>query len=422
MNADKIADFMLEEYKQIANAYQDLHAQHNELVRSYLTLVALPVTVLSVAIKVLGTKGANGEDLLPGGFGLLLPTLVLFMVALCVVGYAVFRALVSTRAEAILYVRTVNVVRRFFEDHASDVDLGKYLVLPGYDHRMPPFKEGPETRAFWNIVIVQALNAVIATVTGLAFVWWLDRELKDYVKPFVHWLPTLLSDSYADAKWMIPCSLGLVYLFFQLWQRDRSLSRAEQKYKPKFNSLAPSKVIGVDLDGVLADLAEGVIKKLNSLFSIRVTREHITSHNIEECLGVSGDQVRAIFSSEDIFVNLAPVSGAKEAIQRLRERGWYVHIVTDRFSHENDWSVSRDWLTNNGFRWEHLDLVRAREKPAYARIHGIRYFIEDNVDTARALASVCERVFLINEPYNQGSVPENVVRVGTWLEVVSCLS
>ena len=94
MNTDKIADLMLEEYKQIANAYQDFHAQQNELVRSYLTLVALPVTVLAVTIKFLGTKGLEGESLLSGGFGFLILTLLVLMVALGAVGYSVFRALV----------------------------------------------------------------------------------------------------------------------------------------------------------------------------------------------------------------------------------------------------------------------------------------------------------------------------------------
>ena len=48
---DKTADFMLEEYKQIANGYQDLHAQQNELIKFYLTLVAVPASVLAVVAQ-----------------------------------------------------------------------------------------------------------------------------------------------------------------------------------------------------------------------------------------------------------------------------------------------------------------------------------------------------------------------------------
>ena len=47
----------------------------------------------------------------------------------------------------------------------------------------------------------------------------------------------------------------------------------------------------------------------------------------------------------------------------------------------------------------------------------IRAFVEDDFDKAKRLADICEVVFLIEHPYNKGSLPMNVIRVRSWEEV-----
>jgi len=418
MKNSKIEDFMLEEYKQIANAYKDLHAQANELVRSYLTLVALPVTVLAVVIKILGSQNGNEPNGLSDATRIGVPIIILFMIALCLVGHSVFRALVANRIEALLYVRTVNCIRRFFVEHTKDFDLRRYLVLPDYDLRTPPFNEGPSARYFWNVRMVQILNAIILIVTIWSIFCWAQRELNQYwplVTPLVLFK---LVDYLVILKWLAPLAFGLIYFYIQAFMQDRILDKQEYAYKPKFG---PYKRIGVDLDGVLADLAEGVVRKANSEYGLGVSKEDITSHDIAQCLRMSHDQVKSIFASDDIFVDLNPVSGSKRAIKLLHKKGWIIHVITDRFWHENDWSLSRAWLKSHAFHWNHLNLVRASQKAEYASAHEIQYFVEDNLDTARALGTVCEKVFLLDELYNKGDIPDNVIRISNWKQIVSFL-
>jgi hypothetical protein len=112
--SDKSTQFMLEEYQQIANAYQDLHAQHNELVGSYLTMVALPASILAIVAQLVRIQSGANAVLLGTVSDVALPILIGLMVVLCFVGLSVTMALVTTRAEALLYVRTVNCVRRYF--------------------------------------------------------------------------------------------------------------------------------------------------------------------------------------------------------------------------------------------------------------------------------------------------------------------
>ena len=53
---------------------------------------------------------------------------------------------------------------------------------------------------------------------------------------------------------------------------------------------------------------------------------------------------------------------------------------------------------------------------------GYRYFVEDLPENAIKLASTCEYVFLIKQPYNTElqypNLPSNVLRVKDWNEIL----
>lgn len=45
---------------------------------------------------------------------------------------------------------------------------------------------------------------------------------------------------------------------------------------------------------------------------------------------------------------------------------------------------------------------------------GISFFVEDETEKAKKLAQICDIVFLIDQPYNQEELPENIIRVTSW--------
>jgi uncharacterized HAD superfamily protein len=200
------------------------------------------------------------------------------------------------------------------------------------------------------------------------------------------------------------------------------LDASEEDYKAKFTEpFCPGprkKVIGVDLDGVLNDLAGAVIEAAQSRFGVTIDRAAIVSHQLQECTPLKLDQVKDIFSSPDVFEDAQPIEGAKEALDELRGAGWIVHVITDRFWGSDDWTIAKNWLAENGFKWDHLNLVRAEEKAPYAEAHGIEVFVEDNYNTAVSLPSLCERVYLMDRTYNKGVLPGNASRVLGWQQIL----
>ena len=75
----------------------------------------------------------------------------------------------------------------------------------------------------------------------------------------------------------------------------------------------------------------------------------------------------------------------------------------------------------NEIPYESLYFVGKAEKANVSSELGIRVFVEDQLSNARLLAKVCERVFLINRPYNQGIVQSPIVRVSSLSEAGSSL-
>ena len=172
-NPGRFDDFMIEEYDHIASAYFGLRGQITEMFKAYLTLVALPLTVLVAVVDRQTVSIASLPDVVSG---------LLLVVAL--LGLLVALIIISMRMSMIRYARTINGVRRYFAERgqgeqsspgrSSPVD---YLILPTTDAK-PSFFE--KWRAvFWQIAMIGLLDAVLcwAAVQSLWGVFWLSIGL-----------------------------------------------------------------------------------------------------------------------------------------------------------------------------------------------------------------------------------------------------
>jgi uncharacterized HAD superfamily protein len=174
--------------------------------------------------------------------------------------------------------------------------------------------------------------------------------------------------------------------------------------------------IGVDLDGVLGDLVGVMIKEAYNFFGVSINEGEITSFKLEDCTDLTEDQIREIFKRREIYERISIIPDSQFSINRFRENGFIIHVITDRRPELSD--ITRKWLDANGFHWDYLHLIKADDKAKLAKRNDISIFIEDKYETVLDLSGVCRRVYLINRPYNQGKLPRNVFRVNTWSEIV----
>lgn len=93
--------------------------------------------------------------------------------------------------------------------------------------------------------------------------------------------------------------------------------------------------------------------------------------------------------------------------------------------------ITLNWLKKHGFPYknlviesgsEHSPEIASKGKNRFvlSQLHEIKIFVEDDLDKAKKLASICELVFLIDHPYNQktqNKLPYNIIRVQSWDEI-----
>jgi uncharacterized HAD superfamily protein len=176
--------------------------------------------------------------------------------------------------------------------------------------------------------------------------------------------------------------------------------------------------IGLDLDGVLADIAPAFLKYVEKEYGRTFNLEDITSYDATEWSGLNHDQVRHIFSETDIFKTLAPVPYSIDATRALKAAGWEILIITFRPWHDGLKEETKQWLDNYKYFYDTLHFSEDHDKTEYVHQHNIEVFVEDRLESAQLMSRVCHRVYLLDYPYNRGTIRKNVTRVSTWQEVL----
>jgi hypothetical protein len=155
--------FMLEEYKTIAQAHFDLQSGLRQSFRFYLGIVAIPFTVIAVALK----------D--PALSIVKLPEILAYLfVAMPSIGLLLFIHMMNTLFDLILYTRTVNGVRSYFVARSlyltPSMTLPDFLKLPT-DQRRPPYRQGPGEAYWWLFCLIAVINSAYAFVAGVNFLF-----------------------------------------------------------------------------------------------------------------------------------------------------------------------------------------------------------------------------------------------------------
>ena len=179
-----------------------------------------------------------------------------------------------------------------------------------------------------------------------------------------------------------------------------------------------SKVIGLDLDGVLADIASEFLKYVKEEYGLDFRIENIKSYDATEWSGMNHEQVEHIFCNTDIFETVRPLPFSIEATKTLKKAGWTIHIITFRQWHGRLKQITREWLKKNGFSYDALHLSEGHDKTNLVHEHGIKVFVEDRRESTESMSRMCDKVYLFDYPYNRGPIRENVQRVNNWMEII----
>ena len=191
---------------------------------------------------------------------------------------------------------------------------------------------------------------------------------------------------------------------------------------------AKHRVIGLDLDDVLAGFNETLSQYHNKHYGTKYRREDIRSFSLEETWNVTSEvaiqRLWAFLESPEL-TNTLPISGSVSGVHTLKQHS-SLQLVTARPESLKDKTF--EWLEryfpkvfNEIHFVNHFGDGKRRGKGEVCKELGVEIFVDDSMANAVDIASVRIPVLLFDTPWNQGSVNEPIKRVHSWEEIVKVL-
>jgi len=154
-------------------------------------------------------------------------------------------------------------------------------------------------------------------------------------------------------------------------------------------------VIGIDLDGVLANQIHGIIPRVRERLGVHLSYEDVDKWRLP--LGESdiAKEIEIAFGDSDYVLGMPVHSGAREFVDKLCVNNKVV-ILTARPSRTNPWTYQ--WLYNHGFTFDELVNVKEESKSTYRS----DVLIDDYIGNAEEyLSNTCGRAILVDQPWNR---------------------
>lgn len=182
--------------------------------------------------------------------------------------------------------------------------------------------------------------------------------------------------------------------------------------------------VAFDIDGVVADTMNLFLEIAREEFGIHHLKyEDITTYALEECLDLAEEQIEAIVErllGADATARLKPIDGAPEGIGRVAKVAGSVLFVTARpRAAEIEAWLHRILQVPS----EAISVVATGDfdgKTAVLREKGIRFFVEDRLETCFQMGGEGVSPIVYRQPWNRKRHP--FPEVGSWSELESMLA
>ena len=176
--------------------------------------------------------------------------------------------------------------------------------------------------------------------------------------------------------------------------------------------------IGIDIDGVLTK--EG--KKENNIWLQKI-REHIGEpikrkkevYDFKEAFNLTTQQVENFINKniEEIYINIPPAPGAKEVLDKFKEKNLTIILITARQDKYN--KLTKKWLNKYNFTYD--SLYHREKKAPLAKQLGIELFIEDHKQNTKELLRAGIPVIVVDKYHNRNISSSMVNRAKNWAEI-----
>ena len=184
--------------------------------------------------------------------------------------------------------------------------------------------------------------------------------------------------------------------------------------------------IGIDIDNVISNFNE-VLKEEFLKHDKELRNTGIVNPNLYVTQGMfdwSEDEIWGFYleNIERIVKSLEVKPGAKEYIDKLKEDGHMIVIITgrDNGDYADPWNITENWLKQKEIKYDKLIITDAYKNNKHAKTekcfeNNIDIMIDDSIHNYMDCTENNITTLLMDTPYNRAE--KDMIRVNNWEEV-----
>ena len=180
------------------------------------------------------------------------------------------------------------------------------------------------------------------------------------------------------------------------------------------------RVLGIDIDGVIANSQSVIIDELNKHFAKNYILQDFVNFNPIEKFGITGQELHQFIMDIELILieNARPMPGAVEAINKLINY-YQINIISART--QTYYQNTLNWFARYNISYDSIVHTGTHDKRSHAKEANVELFIEDNLKNAFQISSLGIPVYLFDATYNQGELPTLVHRKFSWQEIITSI-
>jgi uncharacterized protein len=181
--------------------------------------------------------------------------------------------------------------------------------------------------------------------------------------------------------------------------------------------------LGFDIDGVVADTMAVFVRLAQERYGLKdLTKDHLCEYDLFRCLPLDRSIIEDLICltlDDDHTLQIPPFPGAPEVLTEL-SRYAPLRFITARI-----WPESiTEWLHRQlpEVPRERIQVIATGAPEAKLKIlqeMGVRYFVEDRLETCHALAQDGIQPLVFDQPWNRMDTP--FPRFHSWEQLWDCL-
>ena len=176
--------------------------------------------------------------------------------------------------------------------------------------------------------------------------------------------------------------------------------------------------LAFDIDGVIADTFRAFVKTARDRYNVEIEYEAITDYDFRKVIDINekaSNEIIEMILEDPVGMGINPISGAAEVLTRLSYFG-PIFFVTARANRDAIIEWVEKMLGLEDETTIHLEATGAHEdKLPILLKHGIRYFVEDRLETCYLIQGSPVTPIVFEQPWNQKEHP--FLTVGDWDEI-----